>query len=436
MPKKIENLSKSDGEPRAIAGNVSVWCAFDKLVDPSTLVPNPKNPNKHPKKQIKLLSKIITTQGWRAPITVSLRSGFVVKGHGRLEAALLAAIPFVPIDYQVYATEADEYADLIADNRLAELAKTDKAIMAGLLEELQQMDFDSELTGFDDKEIQSLITHEQEKETGENKTEIIKAANIDELAPSDEERKAIDGRTIVVEFSGGKDSSATSVWARHFYPDAEIILCFIDMGADFVGFNTFLYDFAAALGAKLAPQRSSVNMVDRFIQKCDWPNFKHPFCHDILHDTLDMFLKKFNPKEMVIMRGGRAAEKGRQQKAKTSRFLQVDRMKEYTYFQPLYFAGKGVGESILSNAGVPIWDGYSYGLQRTACRICPGQKPAAYAAIRANFPDVWEELLYLERRFGAGCWQRRDTVGNSLSFVEMADAGQKAFEEGNYLRRY
>jgi hypothetical protein len=56
---------------------ISVYCAHDELVDISILVPNP-----HPQKQIELLAKIIRNQGWRTPITVSNRSGFVVRGHG------------------------------------------------------------------------------------------------------------------------------------------------------------------------------------------------------------------------------------------------------------------------------------------------------------------------------------------------------------------
>lgn len=62
------------------------------MVDIEKLVGNPRNPNKHPQNQIELLAKIIKAQGWRNPIVVSRRSGFVVKGHGRLEAARLLGL--------------------------------------------------------------------------------------------------------------------------------------------------------------------------------------------------------------------------------------------------------------------------------------------------------------------------------------------------------
>ncbi|MEA4922175.1 MAG: site-specific DNA-methyltransferase [Eubacteriaceae bacterium] len=118
MAKKSKNKEigyKTEAEPRIMCGDVPVFCAYDELVPLAGLVPNPRNPNTHPKEQIALLAEIIKAQGWRAPITVSKLSGFIVKGHGRLDAALLIGgqEPKAPVEYQEYATEAEEYADLI-----------------------------------------------------------------------------------------------------------------------------------------------------------------------------------------------------------------------------------------------------------------------------------------------------------------------------------
>jgi DNA modification methylase len=135
---------------------IPIYCSYTELVDPETLVPNPRNPNQHPKKQIELLAKIIQSQGWRAPITVSNRSGFIVRGHGRLQAALLLGCQ-VPVDRQDYASEAEEWADLIADNRIAEFAEIDNDVMAKLLTELDGLDFDMNLTGYFEKQIDNLL---------------------------------------------------------------------------------------------------------------------------------------------------------------------------------------------------------------------------------------------------------------------------------------
>jgi len=114
-------------------------CAYKEIVDVTKLVPNPKNPNHHPQNQIEYLAKIIDFQGQRSPIVVSNRSGFIIKGHGRLLAMLRLGWKTVAVDYQDYSSEAEEYADLIADNKIAELAEHDDNMM---IKDLKDMNFD------------------------------------------------------------------------------------------------------------------------------------------------------------------------------------------------------------------------------------------------------------------------------------------------------
>ena len=141
-----------------LASGIPVHCAHLRIADVTSLTPNPRNPNKHGDTQVALLAKIIRHQGWRAPITISRRSGFVVTGHGRLEAAKLLQVAEVPVDEQDFATEADEWAHLIADNRIAELADADRAMLRDLAEDLDSGSFDMELTGVDHAAREELMT--------------------------------------------------------------------------------------------------------------------------------------------------------------------------------------------------------------------------------------------------------------------------------------
>jgi ParB-like chromosome segregation protein Spo0J len=145
-------------QPKGTTGHVPVFCVFDEIIDIEKAIPNPKNPNTHPESQLALLAKIILAQGWRSPITISKRSGFIVKGHGRLMAAKTLGLESVPVDFQEYETEADEYADLIADNRLSELSNMDAVLLKDLLQELNDGDFCMDLTGFDKDSLDSLLT--------------------------------------------------------------------------------------------------------------------------------------------------------------------------------------------------------------------------------------------------------------------------------------
>lgn len=61
------------------------------------------------------------------------------------------------MEYQDYSSEAEEYADLTADNRLAELADMNATMLADLLAEIDTGEFPLELTGYTDDEFDSLI---------------------------------------------------------------------------------------------------------------------------------------------------------------------------------------------------------------------------------------------------------------------------------------
>jgi DNA modification methylase len=117
---------------------------------------HPRNPNHHSKEQVALLAKIIREQGWRNPIVVSTRSGYIVAGHARLQAAKTLGLETVPVDEQDFESEENELAHLMADNRIAELAEINEDEIKELLRQLDgQIDLD--LTGFDQTSIEDLL---------------------------------------------------------------------------------------------------------------------------------------------------------------------------------------------------------------------------------------------------------------------------------------
>ena len=132
--------------PKELCG-IPVRCAYREQRDIVSLVPHPRNFNKHPDRQIALLSRIVRETGWRAPIVISARSGFVVAGHGRLEAAKLLQVETVPVDVQEFETEAAEIAHLAADNTIAELAEPDAAGFAAIVADLTAAGVDAALAG-------------------------------------------------------------------------------------------------------------------------------------------------------------------------------------------------------------------------------------------------------------------------------------------------
>jgi len=135
-------------------------------VDIDSLIPNPKNNNKHPKEQIERLSKLIKYQGFRNPLVVSNRSGFVLCGHGRIEAAKLAGMKKVPVMYQDFENEAQEYAYLTSDNAIASWAELDLSAVNTEMLDLGP-DFDIEMLAIKDFVIEPIEKFEPQSDEDE-----------------------------------------------------------------------------------------------------------------------------------------------------------------------------------------------------------------------------------------------------------------------------
>jgi len=143
---------------------MKIHCSHDKLVRIKDLKLHPQNRNKHPKDQIERLAEILAYQGFRYPIKVSNRSGFVTAGHGRIEAAKLNKWAEVPVNFQDYEDEEQEYADLIADNAIASWAELDLASLHVDLQALDGLKLNVDLLGIKDFKFEpdSLNTNDED----------------------------------------------------------------------------------------------------------------------------------------------------------------------------------------------------------------------------------------------------------------------------------
>ena len=148
---------QTSGSAKSDANGPEIHCCCDAVVPLAEIRPNPRNPNTHPERQVALLAKLIRDHGWRLPISVSRRSGMIVRGHGRLAAARLLGLDCAPVDYQDYPSDEAELADLIADNAVAELAELDMPAVKDLILELDTGALDLELTGYDMRALEEMM---------------------------------------------------------------------------------------------------------------------------------------------------------------------------------------------------------------------------------------------------------------------------------------
>ena len=128
-------------------------------VEVSKLIPYAKNSRTHDDAQIAQLAASIKEFGWTNPILVDGDKG-VIAGHGRLLAARKLGYNKVPVIELKHMTEAQKRAYVIADNKLALNAGWDNNFLALELQDLKDQDFDLSLLGFDDKELDALLSPE------------------------------------------------------------------------------------------------------------------------------------------------------------------------------------------------------------------------------------------------------------------------------------
>lgn len=137
-----------------------------EIVSVDKIIQNPKNPNKHPVEQVERLVKLIKNTGFRSPLIVSKRSGFLVVGHGRLMAAMKLKMESVPVIYQDFESEAEEYAYMVADNATSSWSDLDLDLIK--TESLELPDFDIDMLGLKNFQICEMAEEEDgdEVETG------------------------------------------------------------------------------------------------------------------------------------------------------------------------------------------------------------------------------------------------------------------------------
>jgi len=128
------------------------------FVATGNLIPDPDNPRKHGRAQIRAIARSIEAFGFNAPILVD-KNNKIVAGHGRYEAAKLLGLDKVPIVSLSHLTETQARAYLLADNKLTDRSTWDDPKLAIHLKELSDLvlDFDIEATGFEPPEIDLRI---------------------------------------------------------------------------------------------------------------------------------------------------------------------------------------------------------------------------------------------------------------------------------------
>lgn len=133
---------------------------IDELIPASY---NPRKDLQQEDKEYQKIKKSIQEFGYVEPVIYNKTTGIVVGGHQRLK--VLKELGYDEIDVvEIEVTNKQEKALNIALNKIE--GQWDKTMLKDLLEDLDDGSLDMELTGFDDWEIEQLMTqyHVDEEE--------------------------------------------------------------------------------------------------------------------------------------------------------------------------------------------------------------------------------------------------------------------------------
>jgi DNA modification methylase len=132
-----------------------------RLISTADLIPYARNSRTHSDAQIAKIASSIREFGFINPVVTDGKNG-IVAGHGRVMAANKLGLKEIPCVEASHLTEAQKRAYVIADNRMALDAGWDADMLKVELGELQSLNFDLALTGFEVGEIDAFLADKTE----------------------------------------------------------------------------------------------------------------------------------------------------------------------------------------------------------------------------------------------------------------------------------
>lgn len=129
------------------------------------LIPYTNNTRTHSDQQIEQIKQSIKEFGFVNPVLVG-DDNVIIAGHGRLLAAKSLGLEEVPVVFLKHLSDAQRRALAIADNKIAENAGWDEALLHEELKALQELDFDLDLIGFEEVDLDRLLLGDNLENSG------------------------------------------------------------------------------------------------------------------------------------------------------------------------------------------------------------------------------------------------------------------------------
>lgn len=353
------------------------------------ITPYEKNPRLNDE-AVDAVADSIKEFGFRQPIVVD-KDGVVIVGHTRLKAAHKLGLKEVPVHVADLPPEKVK-ALRIADNQTGSIADWDYDLLPAELAELQDLDYDLSHLGFDEDELASLLeqanAEDDEGEVEPTEIESVQPEALSVLESADR---------VVLQFSGGKDSTVVLNWTRGVCEklNKPLQAVFVETGAEFPDLTAHIIRICDRLGVELVLLHPKQNIVQYYYGKGVWPDSLYRDClHKFINDPVNRFIRSYEGENVICVRGGRSDQKTGNSKSNVYQEVK-DGDRVVKLLNPFFGVDKAEYERALEEVKSLLWKGYALGFQRTACWCCPFQKHEQWACLKEHYPLLWEEMRRL-----------------------------------------
>ncbi len=192
--------------------------------------------------------------------------------------------------------------------------------------------------------------------------------------------------TVIVPWSGGKDSTTTLWLTLKVFPRKKIRIVYVDTGVEFPCTREYVFELSRKWGIELYTTYAGIDkgLVE---EKLPIPTHDNRWCTGRKIDALEKTISEISEGNTLIVTGDRDAESSRRSIRPPTRRENIKTM----ITTPIKLWSTAHVQLYMLIENIPMNPLYSYGFYRIGCYICPALR-SWELYIMLNTPEIHDKL--------------------------------------------